>query len=161
MAFFEHLQHVVAERFHGRDDEQTSQLAKLRKEIPPFQDVLDLGREIEGHLREFGVKTPDDVERVAGAVQKIGIPERNMRRSGLNLPPDVLHDNILGHQKESSLIHGNDGAMAAGMETSMTGLDVADRTPLPFELEVCILVEVWKPPPTRNLERPRLHAVRP
>src|SRR5437660_2015432 len=88
--------------------------------------MLDLGREVEGHVGKFGVHRADDAQRVAGSVQKIGVAECDVGRAGPDLPPDILQDDLRRHDEEAAFVHRHDGTMQAEMQASAAGLDVAN-----------------------------------
>src|SRR5881397_2049016 len=92
-----------------------------------LEEVLDLGREVEGHAGKFGVHRADDAERLAGPVQKIGVAERDVGRAGQDLPPDILQDDVLRHDEEAAFVHRHDGTMQAEMQAPAAGLDVANH----------------------------------
>src|SRR2546428_1227308 len=92
-----------------------------------LEDMLDLGREVEGHVGKFGVHRADDAQRVAGSVQKIGVAECDVDRAGHDLPPDILQDDLRGHDEEAAFVHRHDGTMQAEMQAPAAGLDVANH----------------------------------
>src|SRR5207245_837608 len=82
VALVEMGEHGIAQRLDGGDDEETAEGAKLRQVLALAEQVLDLRRDIEGDRRELTVKRARDVERVAGAVQEVGLAERDVSGAG-------------------------------------------------------------------------------
>ena len=105
-----------------------------------LEEMLDFGREVVGHLREFLVHGAHDFERMAGAVQKIRIAERQMFRAGVHLPPDVFQHGMFRDQKEPALIDRHDRAMETTVEAAPAGLHIAGEMPCAFVIEPRVFV---------------------
>src|SRR2546426_2309545 len=69
--------------------------------------MLDLGREVEGHVGKFGVHRTDDAQRVAGSVQKIGVAECDVGRAGHDLPPDILQEDLRRQDRKSTRLNSS------------------------------------------------------
>ena len=123
MPLFQDRQHPLAQRFHGRDDEEAAEDRELGKEIPVFS---------RGELPVHGA---EDFQRVAGAVQEIGIAEADVGCSLPDLLSDVLHDDLARHDKEPPSVDGRNGAVAAEMQATATRLDVSGYSPGTSHLE--------------------------
>src|SRR5437899_9776258 len=92
-----------------------------------LEDVLDLGREVEGHAGKFGAHRAHDAQRVTGAIQKIRVAERDVGRAGPDLPPDIFQDDLRRHDEEAAFVHRHDGTVETVVQASAAGLDVADN----------------------------------
>ena len=64
--------------------------------------------------------------RVAGAVEEIGIAERDVLRARRHLPPDIFEHHFALHDAEDALIYGHHRAVPAEVLAAAAGLGVAD-----------------------------------
>ena len=90
-----------------------------------LQDVLDLDGDVEGHARVRGVDRARHRQRVLGAVEEVGIAERDVARAGRHLRADVGDDDVDGHDEEAAAVDRRDRAVAAVVQAAAAGLDVA------------------------------------
>src|SRR5262249_3837704 len=97
------------------------------------------------------VKRARDVERVARAVQEVGVAERDVTGAGLDELTDVGQDDVAIDDEEAPTVHGRDWAMTAVMLAAATGLDVAgELEPAIAELEMRVLLEARQERPRRD-----------
>ena len=89
------------------------------------EQMLDLGREVEGQVRVLAVQCTRDAQGVGGAVQEVGIPEREVTGAGRDLAPRVGEHRRHGHGKEPAAVDGHDRAVTAQVLAAAAGLDVA------------------------------------
>src|SRR5262245_19486516 len=68
----------IVQRLRGRDDEGAAETRQLRQTIAVMQQVLDLRREVERELAKLLVERARGRHRVARAVEKIRIAERDV-----------------------------------------------------------------------------------
>src|SRR5438309_5309312 len=118
-----------------------------------LEDVLDLGREVESHAGKFGAHRAHDAQRVAGAIQKIGVAERDVGRAGPDLPPDIFQDNLRRHDDEAAFVHRHDGTVEAVMQASAAGFNVADDTLATVVFEMCVPLQRRESIPAWNDKR--------
>src|SRR5207249_6373484 len=145
VALVEMGEHGIAQRLDGGDDEETAEGAKLRQVLALAEQVPDLRRDVEGDSRELTVKRARDVERVAGAVQEVGIAERDVSGAGVDELADIGHDDVAIDDEEAPAVHGRDRAVTAVMLAAATGLDVAGQLEAAVStLEVRVLLEAPK-----------------
>ena len=91
------------------------------------------------------MKRARDVERVAGAVQEVGIAERDVSGAGVDELADIGHDDVAIDDEEAPAVHGRDRAVTAVMLAAATGLDVAGQLEAAVStLEVRVLLEAPK-----------------
>ena len=86
MALAQVVQDVILHRFHCRDDEQAARARERRQVRAVLQQVLDLDRGVEGQRRELGVQRLDQAQRVAQAIEEVGVAEGDVLGSGSYLP---------------------------------------------------------------------------
>src|SRR5262249_48069873 len=74
---------------------------------------LDVGGESEGDPGERGVERLGEGERVAGAVEEIGVAEGHVPGPGADLLPHVGEDDVRRHDDEAPAVDRWDRAVAA------------------------------------------------
>src|SRR5579859_3346892 len=89
--------------------------------------MLDLNRCIEGQRGKLGTYGAQDFERVAGAVQEIGVAKGNMLRAHLDLRANILKDELLGDNEETSLVDRRNRTVQAGVQAAPACLGIADH----------------------------------
>ena len=144
MTFFQSFQDFIADGFKGRDDEGCAKLPELGQYVCFFNDMFDLGCEVEGDGWEFVVKGLGHFKGVAGAIQKVGVAESNMSGSGCDLLADVGHDGFEGDDEETAVVNGYDRAVSAGVETAPAGFGVASDGMVALMNIVGVMVEGWE-----------------
>ena len=127
MPLVEDRQHAVVDRLDGRHDEQAAESREVGEQLASLQDVLDLRREIERQRRELGVHRPDNRQRVARAVQEIGIAEGDVRGAGRCLLADVRQHDIARHDEEAARAHRGNGTMTAEVQAAAARLGLAGQ----------------------------------
>ena len=75
----------------------------------------------DGPLR---VQAPGDVQRVAGAVQEVGVAEGDVTRARRDLRADVGQHHVRRHHEEPAAVDGHDRAVPAQVQAAAAGLDV-------------------------------------
>jgi len=91
--------------------------------------MLDLDRHV---VRDIGIGRMERVNhphRVRRPVEEVGIPERDVLRTGFHLHVDVGEDDVDGDGTKLSLIDRHHGAMTAEMFASAARLGRADDSP--------------------------------
>src|SRR5262245_60169552 len=88
------------------------------------EDMLDLGREIEGELRELGVHRSRDAQRVPGPVEEISVGERDEGCAHPHLLPDIIEHNVRGHGHNPPPIDRRDRTVTTLMQTPACGLHI-------------------------------------
>src|SRR5437879_1219755 len=78
-----------------------AQAGQLGEPFALAEEVLDLRREVEREGGERRVERPHHAQRVAGAVQEIGIAEGDVGRARLDLLADVREHDRLRHHEEA------------------------------------------------------------
>ena len=111
MAFLEIGEHDVAERLDGGDDERAAGAGESRQQRAVAEQVFDLRREVVRHAGELGVQRADQPERMPGAVEEVGVAERDVSRAGGDEAADVAEHDVLRHDEESSVVDGRNGAV--------------------------------------------------
>src|SRR5262249_38647720 len=149
VALVEMGEHGIAQRLDGGDDEETAEGAKLRQALALAEQGLDLRRDVARDGRGDGcerrVKRGSDVGGVGGAVQEVGIAERDVSGAGVDELADVGHDALAIDDEEAPAVHGRDRAVTAVMLAAATGLDVAGQLEAAVStLEVRVLLEARK-----------------
>ena len=127
--------------------------AQLRQERPVPQQMLDLRRDVEGHVRERRVERPGHGERVPRPVEEVGIAERDVGRPGHDLLADVRQHDVRRHDEEAAPVHGRDRAVPAEVLAAAARLDVRDQLVPPVALEPRVLLEGRQPRPARDRKR--------
>src|SRR2546430_15059099 len=61
------------------------------------------------------------------SVQKVGVAESNVGRTGPNLPPDIFQDGLCREDEEPALVYRDDGAVEAVVQAPAAGLDISDQ----------------------------------
>ena len=130
------------------------------------------------HVRELGVERPRHGERVARAVEEVGVAERHVGRPGLDALADVGQDHVRRHHEEAPAVDRRDRAVPAEVLAAAARLDVPHQLVPPVALEPRVLLEGGerraarhrkaqplevrrrgargRPHPRRELARPRL-----
>ena len=105
------------------------------------EEVLDLGGEVEREGGKFRVQRPCHRERMTGAVEEVGITERDVGGAGGHLLADVGQDDVARDDEEASAVHGRDRTVAAAVLAAAAGLDVADQMRGVLAIEVRVLFQ--------------------
>ena len=90
----------VAQRLDRGDHEQAARLAQRGQVRAVAEQVLDLGREVEGDVGPLGVELARHRERVGGPVQEVGVAEGDVARAGLDLLAHVGQHHLARHAKK-------------------------------------------------------------
>jgi hypothetical protein len=134
-------QHVVVERLRRRHDEQAAESRQFRQARALAQQVLDLGGEVEGDGGELVVQGTRDGERVAGAVEEVGITEAHVRGARRHLLAHVGEHDVSGHDHEAAAVDGRNRAVTAQVLAPAAALDVGDELPAPVVIELRVRLE--------------------
>src|SRR5262249_19499443 len=94
------------------------------------QQVLDLGRDVERDVRKLRMELATEGQRVARAVEEVGIAERDVARAARDELANVRHHDVARHDEEPAVVHGRDRAVATPMLAPAAALHVA-REPAP------------------------------
>jgi hypothetical protein len=113
VALVEVEEHRVAERLHGGNHEGAAERAELRQHRPVAQEVLDLRRDVEAHVREGRVEGPRHGEGVPRAIEEVGVADRHVGRPGLDLLADVGQDHVRRDDEKAPAVDRRDGAVPA------------------------------------------------
>ena len=127
VALGELREYGVGERLHGRRREDPAERRELGHQRRVADQVLHLGGEVEGEVRQAGVERPRHPQGVAGAVQEVGVAEGDVGRAGPGLPNHVLDHHLDRHGEEAAAVEGGDGAVAAAVQAAARGLGVAGQ----------------------------------
>ena len=117
-------EHDVGERLDRRHDEQAAGRSELGEQRPVLEQVLYLGGEVVGHVRELRVQLADQPAGVPRAVQEVGIPESDVPRPGGDEPADVLEHDVARDGEEAPAVHRRDRAVEALVQAPAARLDV-------------------------------------
>ena len=74
-----------------------------------------------------------DRQRVAPAVEEIGVAERYVARAHAGQALDIAQDGVGLHDADAPVVDGGDRAMPAAMHAPVAGLDVPDQPLLPVQ----------------------------
>ena len=102
---------------------------------------VDLGRAVEGHVRERSWSRRTTRERVRRAVEEVGVAEGDVAGPGRHLGGDVGHHDVLGDDADAAVVDDGHRAVAAAVEAAMARLDVTGQPPLVAERELGIALE--------------------
>ena len=144
MAFVEPLEDLVVDALERGDDEQAAGSCQLAPDVGVLEDVLDLRRAVEGEIWEAFVHRRGDAERVTGAVEEIGVTERDVPCAALNELPDVLEDDVLLHDADSPVVDDRHRAVSALVHAAVARLDIADGSLLAVDREMRVALERGK-----------------
>ena len=92
-----------------------------------LQQVLDLDRDVVGHVGMRVVKRFDDAHGVRRTVEEVGIAERDVLRAGRHLRGDIRQHDFRLHDAELAAVDRHDRAMAAEMAAAAARFRVAGR----------------------------------
>ena len=92
-----------------------------------FEQVFDLGREVETHVGKGVVEGTGYFAGVAGAVEKVGVAKGDVAGAAFDLLGDVCEHGLDGDDEKAAVVYGYDRAVAAGVQTAAGGLGVAGR----------------------------------
>ena len=67
-------------------------------------EMLNLDRRVVGHMREFVVEVIHDLQRVADAVEEIGIAKGNVLRASGNLLANVGHHHVAADDTKDAVV---------------------------------------------------------
>ena len=87
--------------------------------------MLNLDRYIVGDRGEFVVERLYYSDAVGGAVEKVGVAERDVLGAGFDLLSDIGQDDVALDDAECALIDGHYGAVAAEVFAASTGFGIA------------------------------------
>lgn len=90
-----------------------------------LQEVLNLCREIEAHLRVGAVKCPGHFARMTRPVEKVRIAKCDVPRAGLNLLGNVGYDRFDRHDEKAAIVNRHDRTVAAGVQATAAGLNIS------------------------------------
>ena len=89
VALVEPLEDLVVDRLERGDHEQAARPGERRPQLGVAQDVLDLRRAVEGEVGEALVHRLHDAQRVAAAVEEVGVAEGDVAGAQLDEARDV------------------------------------------------------------------------
>src|SRR2546426_148479 len=75
------------------------------------------------------------------SVQKVGVAESNVGRTGPNLPPDIFQDGLCREDEEPALVYRDDGAVEAVVQAPAAGLDISDQVQRAVVFEAGVAIE--------------------
>ena len=127
MAFIEKLQNAVIERLDGAHHECTPGIPQGRQKFGLLEQVLDLDRSVVGQLRKFAMQSLYQFDGMRWPIKEVGIAERNVLGSGLNLLANVGQHNIALHHTKFSFVNRNYWAMPAQVLAPAAGLGVSGK----------------------------------
>ena len=153
MSLLEPGQHGVIDRLHGRRDEQATGVAQDAHQLDVPDDVFHLDHDVVGEAWPLARESFDDAPRVGGAVEEVGIPERDVLRAGRHLVPDVPEHRVGLHHAELTVVHGHDRAVTASVLAPAGRLRVARNPALTGrQLQGGVSVERGQPGAVRRDE---------
>ena len=106
---------AIVYRFHGAGNEKASGAAQSGDVLFVFAEMLDFDGRVVGNLRKLAMKRFDQRNRVADAVEKIGITKGDVLRARKDLPANILKNDFARDDPESAVVNRNDRAMPAEM----------------------------------------------
>ena len=109
------IENRIIDRFDGTGDEEAARVAQGSEVGAMMEEMLDFDRDVIGERRKFAMESCDERQCVANAIEKIGVTKCDMRRSGRNLLPNVVEDNIARDDAEYAVVNRHDRAMSAKM----------------------------------------------
>src|SRR5713101_10124514 len=140
--FLEERQHLVIHGFRGAGDEQAAGVTKPREMFSMFAEVLDFDGDVIGKVRMLAMKAFYNGQRVADAVEKIGIAEGDVFGASHHLPANVFEDHFAVNNAKHALIDRDNRTMPAEMLAAATGFRVTHGTMLAAgDNQVRILVQ--------------------
>ena len=104
-----------------------------------LEDVLHLDGQVEGQVGKRSVRLSQDVHRVAGGVEEVGIAEGDVARTHADQSRDVGHDVVESGHPVAAVVNRRDRTMAAAVPASMAGLDVAGQPGLAVDLQTGVV----------------------
>ena len=125
VALFELAKDFVVEGFDGAGDEEAIGIPEDRQVTFVDAEMLDFDGDVVRKLRKFRVQIADDRERVADAIEKIGIAEGDVPGARGDLLADIGENRLFFHDAENAIVHGDDRAMAAAMFAAAASFGVA------------------------------------
>ena len=117
-----------------------------------LEHVLDLCRAVEGQIRAALVQRAHDRQRVARAVEEVGVAERDVARAHGGEALDVAQDGLGLHDADAAVIDGGDRAVPAAMHAPVAGLHVADESLLPADRQAGVALEAGQQLARRRFE---------
>ena len=106
-----------------------------------LEHVLDLRCAVERQLRVALVQRAYDRQRVAPAIEEVGVAERDVACAHARQALDVAQDGLGLHDADAPVVDGGDRAMPAAMHAPMAGLHVPDQPLLPIERQTGVALE--------------------
>src|SRR5437667_11359641 len=79
------------------------------------------------------------------SVQKVGVAESKVGRTGPNLPPDIFQDGLCREDEEPALVYRDDGAVEAVVQAPAAGLDISDQVQRAVVFEAGVAIERGQP----------------
>src|SRR2546426_6425316 len=79
------------------------------------------------------------------SVQKVGVAESNVGRTGPSLPPDIFQDGLCREDEEPALVYRDDGAVEAVVQAPAAGLDISDQVQRAVVFEAGVAIERGQP----------------
>jgi hypothetical protein len=76
-----------------------------------LENMLDLGREVEGQVRELLVHPTYNPQGMSGAIQEVWVSKGDMGGPSLRQVPNVCQHDFLRHGEEASYIDRRDGTV--------------------------------------------------
>ena len=105
MAFVEVFENRFAHRLERRNDEGTAGFRQLRPGLRTAQNVLHLGRAVEGQVRVALVDGRDDPAGVERGVEKVGVGEAHVAGTGGHQLVDIGYDCSFVHGAHPAVVH--------------------------------------------------------
>src|SRR5690348_15221913 len=103
--------------------------------------MFDLNGGVEGDIREFLMHGANNTQRMCGAVPEIGIAKGDVLCALSYLCSNVGEHNVDGNGEETSLIHGSDGTVQAGVLTATSRFCITRDLYYLIDLEVCVAIK--------------------
>ncbi len=105
------------------------------------QDVLHLGRAVEGQVWMTLVHGSHDPTSVERGVEEVRVGEGHMAGAGLHQLVDIGHDRSHVHRAHAAVVHDRNRTVPAPVRATSTGLDGSDQALLAVDGESGIPVQ--------------------
>ena len=126
--------------------------ASVGPQLGVAQDVLDLRRAVEGEVGEALVHRLHDAQRVAAAVEEVGIAEGDVAGAQLDEARDVPHHGVRADDADAPVVDGGHRAVAAPVHAAVARLDVPHEPLVAPERQVRVALERRQQLACRELE---------
>ena len=113
--------------------------------------MFDLDRDVVAQPGKLAVQRLYNGDCMPNAIEKIGIPKRDVPRPARHLLPHVFEHNFALHDAKIAFVHRHNRAVAAQMFAAPARFRVSRHAMLPRrENHIRILLQRWKSPPVRR-----------